>query len=285
MLRVLGDVRALLLKMPSADRVEGLNSRFSQISSKFYNYFVTCLDKYQYISNSITNIPSIQGETKMTFQNQVILNRPATRFSCLSSLWVIFFILLVVAQSAHGQAVKILPLGDSWTDGIKHHVSYRYDLWFKLIDAGFDVDFVGSKRTTYDDPDLDLYPKYLTEFDRDHQGHAGYRTDELVAIAKSVSARHQPDIVLLWAGGVDLELQGSGGTVNARFALRDIIEGIRSYVPGVTILMGLVHPTILDNTEFMKPLNDAIAAIALELDTTESPVILIDHVTGFDIEA
>ncbi len=153
----------------------------------------------------------------MTFQNQVISNRPASCCSCLSSLWVIFFILLTVAQSAHGQAVKILSLGDSWTEGVGHHVSYRYDLWFKLIDAGFDVDFVGNKRNTFDGPDMDLYPKYLTEFDRDHQADAGFRTDQLVATAKSASARHQPDIVLLWAGGADLGWQEAAGVVMPEF--------------------------------------------------------------------
>jgi len=50
---------------------------------------------------------------------------------------------MATTQSAHAQVVKILPLGDSWTDGVGHHVSDRYDLWFDLIDAGFDVDFVG----------------------------------------------------------------------------------------------------------------------------------------------
>ena len=221
----------------------------------------------------------------MTFQEQVILNRPATRFSCLSSLWVIFFILLVVAQSAHAQPVKILPLGDSWTEGVGHHVSYRYDLWFKLIDAGFDVDFVGNKRTTFDGPDLDLYPEYLTGFDRDHQADAGFRTDQLVATAKSASARHQPDIVLLWAGGADLGWQEAAGVVNARINLPDIIEGIRSFVPGVTILLAQSPPYVGSGAEFVESLNDVVATVASDLDTTESPVILVDHYTGYDIES
>jgi len=221
----------------------------------------------------------------MTFQNQVILNQPATRCSRLSSLWVIFFILLVVAQSAHGQAVKILPLGDSWTDGVKHHVSYRYDLWFKLIDAGFEVDFVGNKKITFDGPDLDLYPKYLTEFDRDNEGHAGFRTEELVRIAKAASAGHRPDIVLLWAGGADLGWLGASGVSNARFGLRDIIEGIRSFVPGVTILLAQSPPYKGFGAEFVESLNDVVATVALDLDTIQSPVILVDHYTGYDIES
>jgi len=196
---------------------------------------------------------------------------------------VIFLTLLAVAQSALAQPVKILPLGDSQTEGVNHHVSYRYDLWFKLTEAGFDVDFVGNKRNTFDGPDLDLYPKYLTSFDRDHQGQAGSRTDELVAVAKSVSAAHQPDIVLLFAGGTDLVQLGARGVNNAKFGLRDIIEGIRSQVPGVTILLSLLHQVLLPATVHTDALNDAIATVALELDTTESPIILVDHYTGFDI--
>jgi acyl-CoA thioesterase-1 len=216
---------------------------------------------------------------------KVKLIRPAKRFSCLPLLWVIFLILLAVAQSAHGQAVKILPVGDSWTSGHRGYVSYRYDLWFDLIDAGFDVDFVGNLQNTYHDPNLDWYPEYLTTFDRDHEGWWGYQTHELVGIARGSSGKHQPDIVLLWAGVNDIWYQGSVGVTNAKFGLRDIIESIRSKVPGVTILLGQLTPYIARNDEFIEPLNDVIASVASELDTTESPIILVDHYTGFDIES
>jgi len=210
---------------------------------------------------------------------------PLLKLNHLPSLWLIFFIFLAVAQSAHGQAVKIMPLGDSHTEGGRHHVSYRYDLWFDLIDAGFDVDFVGNKSTTYDDPNLDLYPEYLTTFDRDHAGQWGARTDELVEPATFASASHQPDIVLLQAGGNDIHQLGEAGIGNADAGLRDIIGGIRSVVPGVTILLGQTTPAKATNAEFIVPLNDAIATVASDLDTTESPVLLVDHYTGFDIES
>ncbi len=214
---------------------------------------------------------------------KVKFNRPATRFSCLSSLWVVFFMLLAVAQAAHGQAVKIMPLGDSLTSGHRSYVSYRYDLWFDLIDAGFDVDFVGNLKNTYHDPNLDWYPEYLATFDRDHSGYWGYQTHEIVGQAKSVSASLQPDIVLLLAGVNDIWIQGNVGVTNARFGLRDIIEGIQARVPGVTILLGLMNPYQGQNSELIGPLNDIIATVASDLDTTESPVILVDHYTGFNI--
>jgi len=211
-----------------------------------------------------------------------LLNRPATRFSCLSPLWVIFFILLVVAQSAHGQAVKIMPLGDSLTSGHRGYISYRYDLWFDLIDAGFDVDFVGNRQNIYRDTNPDWYPD-LTKEDQDHEGWSGYRTAELVGVATDSSSKHQPDIVLLLAGVNDIWGQGEFGVTSARAGLRDIIGGIRSNVPGVTILLGLMHPYDDKNAEFIEPLNDAIATVASDLDTTGSPVILVNHYTGFDI--
>jgi hypothetical protein len=198
---------------------------------------------------------------------------------------MILFILLALARSAHGEAVKIMPLGDSHTEGGRHHVSYRYDLWFDLIDAGFDVDFVGNKSTTYDGPNLDWYPEYLTAFDRDHAGQWGARTDQLVEPATFASASHQPDIVLLQAGGNDIGQLGEVGIVHADAGLRDIIGGIRSVVPGVTFLLGQLTPWTARNAEFIEPLNDAIATIASDLDTTESPVLLVDHYTGFDIES
>ena len=138
-------------------------------------------------------------------------------------VWSILFILLAIAQSAHGQAVKIMHLGDSLTSGHRGYVSYRYDLWFDLIDAGFDVDFVGNLTRTYDGPNLDWYPEYLTTFDRDHSGYWGYQTHELVRDAKTSAGKHQPDVVLLLAGVNDIWYQGKLGVTNARFGLRDII--------------------------------------------------------------
>jgi len=144
------------------------------------------------------------------------------------------------------------------------------------------VDFVGGHKNTEGSPNLDWYPEYLTTFDRDNEGHSGYQTDELATIARLLSARQQPDIVLLWAGVNDIWNLGRGGVSNARFGLRDIIEGIRSVVPGVTILLGHIAPYTQRNGEFVESLNDAIVTVASELDTTESPVILVDHYTGFD---
>jgi hypothetical protein len=212
---------------------------------------------------------------------KVILHRPTARLSCLSSLWVIFFILLAVAQPVLAEPVKILPFG-TWTAGLDGYVSYRYDLWFNLIDAGFDVDFVGTKINPGGGVNLDRYPDYLTGFDRDHYGLEGTLSSDMLNLVKNQSATHNPDIVLLWMGPYDLLTQGAGGVANAKFAIPDAIEGIRQFTPGVTILLALCSPAPPLEAAHVDALNDAIATIASEMDTPESPIIVVDHVTGFD---
>jgi len=207
------------------------------------------------------------------------LHRPVIRSLRLSLLWLIFLTLLAVAQPVLAEPVKIMPFG-VWTEGIRHRATYRYDLWFNLIDAGFDVDFVGSKTNTSDGPRLDWYPKYLTEFDRDHQGYGSTFASDLVGSAQIVSARHQPDIVLLWLGAYDL-YQPGGGSV--KLAIPEIIENFRSEVPGVTILLGLTHYVPALKEAHVDALNNVITTIASELDTPQSPIILVDHYTGFDV--
>lgn len=174
------------------------------------------------------------------------LHRPVIHFSYLSLLWLIFLTLLAVAQPVLAQPVKIMPFG-VWSEGIVNHVTYRYDLWFNLIDAGFDVDFVGSKARERTSPNPDLYPKYLTEFDRDHEGYGATFSYKLIEISETVSARIKPDIVLLWLGAFDILRHGSSGATNTIIAIPDIIENFRSEVPGVTILLGLTsHVAVLD---------------------------------------
>ena len=45
------------------------------------------------------------------------------------------------------------------------------------------------------------------------------------------------------------------------------MDGIRSFVPGVTILLAQSPPYIGSGAEFVEPLNDAVATIASDLDT------------------
>ena len=48
------------------------------------------------------------------------------------------------------------------------------------------------------------------------------------------------------------------------------------------ILLGTINSVLIPADEFIDSLNETITTVASELNTPESPVILVDHVTGFD---
>jgi len=188
-----------------------------------------------------------------------------------------------IAGPALAEPIRIMPFGDSWTQGAGDHVSYRYDLYFLLKDAGYDVDFVGNSTEPFSGPDLSLYPRYQTEFDPDHQGTSGFRADQLAVFAGSVAAKHKPHVLLLWAGTNDIDQMGADGVGNAQVALREIITKFRSEVPGITVLFAnaMYYPG-RTGSDHIETLNAAINSIVQSMHTEQSPVILVDQYNGFD---
>src|SRR5215210_793259 len=77
--------------------------------------------------------------------------------------------------------VRIMPLGDSITST---NGSYRETLWWKLNQAGYTADFVGS----YQD---------IARPDPDHQGTPGQTAHDLVPLVPDLMARYSPSVVLL----------------------------------------------------------------------------------------
>ncbi len=92
-------------------------------------------------------------------------------------------LLLVIGPFAGGRAaayaesnggVRVMPLGDSITDGITVPGAYRIGLWQRFVNDGYKVDFVGS---------LSNGPAALG--DHDHEGHSGWRIDHITATVPS----------------------------------------------------------------------------------------------------
>lgn len=202
---------------------------------------------------------------------------------------------LVSTSTAYGQT-KIMCLGASITNGYNQYASYRYPLWFRLNAAGYDVDFVGTRNLTCPAanctcngaPATCFYPLYDTEFDRDHEGYCGWRTDQVAAIAISVATSASPDVVLIHLGTNDIGQMGASGVSNADTNLRLIIDRIRSVRPNVVILLSKLIPIGATSgyagaAGLVVPLNDAIASIVLDKNTPQSPVLLVDQFTGFDL--
>src|SRR5215472_7541686 len=98
-----------------------------------------------------------------------------------------------VASAESNGGVKVMPLGDSITDGFVVPGGYRNGLWQRFTAAGYKVDFVGS---------LSNGPASLG--DHDHEGHSGWRIDQIDANIVGWLNTQQPHTVLLHIGTNDV---------------------------------------------------------------------------------
>ncbi|MGE3153705.1 MAG: SGNH/GDSL hydrolase family protein [Nitrospiraceae bacterium] len=170
--------------------------------------------------------------------------------------------------------IRIMPLGDSITESSSGFGSYRYYLWQDLAREGFTVDFVGSMTGTggeaADSP----------EFDSDHEGHPGWRADEVADHLDGWAGSARPDVVLIHLGTNDLA-QGQPPTDVIRDLTR-IIDRLRVVNPHVHILVAQIIPMGAEGPAHVLELNAAIATLADRVGTADSPVEAVDQFTGFD---
>jgi lysophospholipase L1-like esterase len=106
------------------------------------------------------------------------------------------------------EPVRIMPVGDSLTfdwyyddtrpDSLRH--AYRNFLWYKLRNAGYAVDFVGSRQTGW---------SISPAFDPDNEGYTGYTSHQIASLIYNKLKQNPADIILLhigtndWSSSVD----------------------------------------------------------------------------------
>jgi lysophospholipase L1-like esterase len=135
-------------------------------------------------------------------------------------------------QSAAAESnggVKVMPLGDSITDGITVSGAYRTGLWQRFVAGGYKVDFVGS---------LSGGPAALG--DHDHEGHSGWRIDQIDANITGWLQTYQPHTVLLHIGTNDI-LQNDDVS-NAPNRLSGLIDHITAADPGAEVFVAQIIP-------------------------------------------
>jgi lysophospholipase L1-like esterase len=143
---------------------------------------------------------------------------------------------LLVAARMEGQTLRIMPLGDSITRG-NNDINfpngdvpggYRKELGQRLDDAGFAVDFVGSRNDNA-----------AAGMDPDHEGEPGARTDEILANFSNYAGM-APDTVLLMAGTNDI-LQNVP-IATAADHLEDLIQAITLGFPARKLYVATIPP-------------------------------------------
>lgn len=179
-----------------------------------------------------------------------------------------FLLLAAMASAAETNRWRIMPVGDSITEGSRD-VSYRYPLYKKLAAAGFQFEFVGTRMTGSPVGPLR------------HEGYSG-KTVEFLASKVPASLREQvPDMVLVHAGHNHFTQEHPIPGMIA--ATESLIQSCRSANSNVVILLAKVIPSgKLPKYAYLADLNEALGALAKRLSSPAQPILVVDAAAGFD---
>jgi lysophospholipase L1-like esterase len=126
-------------------------------------------------------------------------------------------------------ACRVMPLGDSITDGFNVPGGYRNKLWDLIQQSGKSVDFVGSVRTG---------PNSLP--DRDHEGHPIWLTRQIAEIVVQRLNTYRPDIVLLHIGTNDAEVVPDQENPPMFDQLSDLVDQIAQTAPNSVLIVAQI---------------------------------------------
>jgi lysophospholipase L1-like esterase len=132
-----------------------------------------------------------------------------------------------LAESNGG--TRVMPLGDSITEGTQVPGGYRIGLWQRMAAAGYRVDLVG---TQFNGP--------AALGDHDHEGHPGWRIDQIDANIGGWLRTTTPRTVLLHIGTNDIVQNYNVGGAPAR--LSNLVDKITSAVPNADVFVATIIP-------------------------------------------
>ncbi len=166
---------------------------------------------------------------------------------------------------------KVLPLGDSITDGFNVAGGYRIELFRRARGAGKRMTFVGSLvngPTTVDG----------VTFPRNHEGHSGSTIDQIAGLVPSPATSSSPNVVLLMAGTNDMYGTGSGASQRLDALLGKLV----SAAPNALIVVAQLTPLGDSSREsLVRTFNAALPAIVNARRAQGQHVVLVDMHTGF----
>lgn len=201
-----------------------------------------------------------------------------TSLVCLAAITTVF------AQGT----IRYMPFGDSITD---------YGCWRAWVDErfkeeGYDVDFVGSRRSGKKCDDLD--------YDRDHEGHPGFRVVDTAKDRLLVDwlRKNPADVISMHMGTVDIMKSdvAPADILNAYSLLvsqmRESNEKMKIIVRAPCSVRDFLVPCSFiqvaqiipypEKSERVQDLNEAIPIWAETANLTKSPLWVVDQWTGFN---
>lgn len=168
--------------------------------------------------------------------------------------------------------VKIMPLGDSITHGYTVLGGYRTRLYDYLMGPLY-YDHFNLVGTQNDGPGN--LP------DKDHQGHPGFRIDQIDVNINAGMDANMPDVVLLHIGSNDILQNYNVSTAPARTMA--LIDKIRAKNPNVLIFVAKIFPAndaVL--TAKVNTYNSALNSLVLAREAQGQKIHMVDQNSGFN---
>lgn len=184
--------------------------------------------------------------------------------------------------------IKIMPLGDSITydassikpwpanassyDGIRH--AYRNYLWYKLNNAGYNVNFVGSKHVGW---------SIVPNFDIDNEGWPGVRSYQIAGYIYSRLQVHAPNIILLHIGTND-----TNDATYSSSGLNNILNEIDRFESNYGHPIKVILAKIIDSPDSwrhhrIRDYNNMLVSLANSRKNNGDDIVLVDMYRGAGI--
>jgi lysophospholipase L1-like esterase len=168
------------------------------------------------------------------------------------------------ASAAPAAAVRLMPLGDSITAGSNIAGAYRTRLWQRATTDHRQDDFVGSQKGG---------PSQLG--DLDHEGHPGWRIEQLDAQIAGWLATYKPQTILLHIGTNDITQNYDVAGAPAR--LSTLIDHITANAPTAEVFISNIVPFVNPGVETRaKPYNAAVPGIVSQWAAKGKHVHFVD---------
>jgi lysophospholipase L1-like esterase len=168
------------------------------------------------------------------------------------------------ASAESNGGVRVMPLGDSITDGTQVPGGYRIGLWQRFSTGGYRVDFVGSQFNG---------PSGLG--DHDHEGHPGWRIDQIDASIVGWLNTYQPHTVLLHIGTNDILQNYNVSSAPSR--LSTLLDHITATAPSAEVFVAQLIPLANSGQESqVQTFNAAIPGIVQSKVNAGRHVHLVD---------
>ncbi|MBO0779490.1 MAG: hypothetical protein J2P37_11750 [Ktedonobacteraceae bacterium] len=165
--------------------------------------------------------------------------------------------------------VNIMPLGDSLTAGVTLDDSggmsggYRVPLWQECQWEGWNVHFVGS---------VSSGPASLPE--RNHEGHPGWRINQLTNYIVPQLKQYQPQIILLHIGTNDLRAGTSASVAHDR--LVTLLNQITATLPKANVIVAQIIPLDLPEGSEVGNYNRSIMSMVQSMAAQGKHISTVD---------